>query len=199
MDTEAVTCPLTDEHQRGGMRLTDLSITVPAAGIEDFVWTWFNECLIQDHVLDALRKAKLSGFEVKPVKANTERESSIAVPMLHELIVTGWGGMAQVKSGISVISRCPGCGHTTYSGVSDSSRILDVSEWDGSDLFLVWPLPRYIFITDRVANLIRETMWQGCKIMNPNNIKSDGFTPGRLSYYFPDTTARKIGLPLRIY
>src|SRR5438105_4402507 len=88
MDWETVLCPANKGHQRGGKRLTDLSVRLPGKQVEDFVWTWGSgECLIQDRVLGFLRERQFTGFEVKPVKARFKRESVEPPPKLWELVI----------------------------------------------------------------------------------------------------------------
>ena len=62
--------------------------------------------------------------------------------------------MAAAESGIRLVERCQTCGYLTYSACNNTEQIIDVTEWDGSDFFIVWPLPKCIFITDRVAQTI---------------------------------------------
>jgi len=185
----------------GGKRLTDLSIVLPGDSIQDFVWTWYSECCVQQHVLEMFRNEGFTGFEIKPVRARYEKSSS-PPPPLWELVITGWGGMAAEESGIKLNEEesCLARHYYRYTGTDHPERIIDVSRWDGSDFFMVWPLPRFVFITDRVAHLIKEKKLIGARIVTPADLKkSDGFTPGRLSYYMPDMRAKELGEPLGIY
>src|SRR5713226_8296210 len=88
--TERVSCPIyKEDHRRGGKRLTDLSVLLPGRSVDDFVWTWQSECLIQDHVLGVLEKKCFSGFVVRPAKARFEEKNAEEPPRLWELVVTG--------------------------------------------------------------------------------------------------------------
>jgi hypothetical protein len=199
MDTEIIKCPRTDGHQRGGKRLTDLSVTLRGGKNDDFVWTWLSDCLIQDHVLKLFQKNGFTGFEVKPVKAKFRRKSELPVPKLWELIVTGWAGMAPPESGIKLVERCEGCGHTVYSGCSNPNALIKESQWDGSDFFMVWPLPRFIFVTDRVVQTISNNNLTGVVLRQQKELGiSDGYSPGRLSYWMPKKRAHELGAPLGI-
>ena len=65
---------------------------------------------------------------------------------------------------------------------------------------MVWPLPRFIFITDRVRQLIEAHGLTGCRFVMPEELADmDGFGPGRLSYWMPEKRARNLGEPLGIY
>lgn len=201
IETEKVTCPVNEGHQRGGKRLTDLSIALRGAGVEDFVWTWYSECLVQDHVLDLFRRSGFTGFDVKPVKARFKRPSEHEPPRLWELIVTGWAGMASAESGIKLAEHCRACGFLTYSPCSTPEKLIDVSRWDGSDFFMVWPLPGFIFVTDRVARVIRDSELRGAVLRRARDIEFSqdyGFSPGRLSYWMPEERARELGATLEI-
>ena len=103
-----------------GKRLSDLKVLLPRGRgvVEDVVWTWYNECLIQDHVLSVFKDAGFTGFDVKPVTAHFKRTGQ-EFARLWELVLTGWAGMASAESGIRLIERCDGCGLLTYSRTND--------------------------------------------------------------------------------
>jgi hypothetical protein len=165
---ETVTCPadpgiewhgkrFSGAHQRPGRRLNDLAVVLSNNPPEDFVWTWYGECLLQDHLLGLLRQQGFSGFEVKPVIARFEH-SSERWPRLWELILTGWAGMAKPESGIRLdeTESCMICGNLRYTGLTDAAQLIDESKWDGSDFFMVWPMPKFVFVTERVVTVIRK-------------------------------------------
>jgi hypothetical protein len=194
---EQVVCPRFPEHRRAGRRLTPLSVELPAT-VTDFVWTWGGDCLIQRNVLTAFREAGITGFDARPAKAEPGRE-------LWELVVTGWGGLAPPESGITLdqSKSCRFCGHLVYSSFTDASRLIDPRAWDGSDCFIVWPLPRYFFVTDRVRSLICSEEFTGVSLVNVRDLKKPAgviseLSPGRLSYWFPAEAAQRIGGPLGI-
>ena len=114
--------------------------------------------------------------------------------------MTGWGGVAPPESGIRLVEKCEGCGYLRYSGCENSERLIDVSQWDGSDFFIVWPLTGFIMVTDRVAKLIQENRLRGVvlKATGKLTFHTGGFTPGRLSYWMPEARARQLGRDLGI-
>lgn len=201
MELESIVCPINEGHQRSGRRLTNLHIVLPDGEVEDFVWTWYSECLILESTLELLRSSSLTGFYVKPVQARFEK-STATPPKLWELVVTGWAGMAKPKSGIRFdeSKSCPVCGHLKYTGLTNANELIDESKWDGSDFFMVWPLPRFVLVTERVVRLVREAELSGVSILPVSKLKpTDSFGPGRLSYWMPDARARELGEPLGIY
>jgi hypothetical protein len=203
VDLEGVICPADDGHQRAGKRLTDLSVTLPGDRCTDIVWTWYNECLLTDRALQLFQAYNFSGFEVKPVKAVFKTRMK-EPPRLWELIVTGWAGMAPPESGIHLIEHCEACGHKQYSAWTVPERLIDPSQWDGSDFFMVWPLSGHIFITDRVRRAIYEQALTGMELKPARDlifpeILPPTISPGRLSYWMPEQRARTLGEPLGIY
>jgi hypothetical protein len=193
MELEQVTCPIAEGHMRGGARIGHLRIVLPSPRVGDFVATWHNEWLIQDHVLECFREAGFTGFDVAPVEVTKVRRQRrvargkpIAVqppPRLWELVVTGWGGEVPDESGIRMTYYCEGCGYTRYSDWTNPEHVIDRAQWDGSDFFTVWPLPRFIFVTDRVAELIVERKYTGLRLVRPKELDCiyaslDSFSPG---------------------
>jgi hypothetical protein len=199
--SEVVRCVVNPGHQRRGRRVRDLSVVLPDIGVQDFVWTWYSECLLQDRTLELLRASGFTGFEVKPVAARFETSAKPA-PRLWELVVTGWGGMAAPESGIRLdeSKSCPVCGLLAYTGLNNPSRLIDAAEWDGSDFFMVWPMCRSVFVTQRVVDVIRAHGLTGdgatalARLAPINRLNG-----GRLRWYFPEKRAREIGEPLGIY
>jgi hypothetical protein len=202
IDLETIQCPVNSMHQHPGKRLTDLSVVLPDPPIEDFIWTWQSECLMQDSTLEILRSRGLTGFDVKPVAARFAK-SAERPPTLWELVVTGWAGMAKPDSGIRLdpSKSCAACGHLVYTGLLHPEQLIAEEAWDGSDFFMVWPLPRFVFVTERVVSTIREHGLTGVRILPATEFEPlpDAFTPGRLSYVMADDRARALGEPLGIY
>ncbi len=208
-DWESITCPIDEGHLRGGKRLTNLSVILPGSSVNSFVWTWASQCLIQDHVLDSFRSHGLTGFDVKPCKARFKKDIGKQPPNLWELIVTGWAGMAPPESGVKLVEYCEGCKHMVYSMFTEAEKLIDAKQWDGSDFFMVWPLPRFVFITDRAAEIIQKASWKDSQILSLADLQAralkqrkyvgDILSPGRLSYVMQDDRARQLGCPLGIY
>lgn len=216
---EGVRCPVNPGHGRGGRRVTDLSVLLTSKTIPDFVWTWYSDCLIQDHVLRFFREQGFTGFDVRPAHAHmkirakqpdpcddnpglvAQEAARIEIPTLWELVITGWAGMARAESGVKITQHCPACSLTYYSCFTDPTRLIDESQWDGSDFFMVWPLPAFIFITDRVAQAIRRRRLRGAQIRALTTLRchSASISPGRLSDWMPERRARELGEPLGIY
>jgi len=180
MDYETtIVCPLRDGHQRAGRRMPNLSIILPGRATEDFVWTWQSECLLTDRTLDLLRSNGFAGFEVIPAKARFARADQ-PPPRLWELVVTGSAGVAPPESGIRFLEHCSGCNHSDYSACTHPEHLVDPSQWDGSDFFTVWPLGRYIFVTERVAARVRAEPLTGCVLERPADLDFSAVRTGRI-------------------
>jgi hypothetical protein len=203
MGFEQVTCPKNPGHRTGGKRRTDLSVLLPNFETKDIVWTWYSECLVSDNVLQFLQSNQFTGFEIKLVKALFKQKSPTPPPSLWEIVVTGWGGIAPSESGISLKERCEGCGYSHYGVLECAERLIDETQWDGSDFFMVWPLPRFIFVTKRVRDAIVGAEFKGAVFKGLQQLvftpDCRDFSPGRLSYWMPDDRARQLGEPLGIY
>src|SRR5262245_3849532 len=82
-------------------------------------------------------------------------------PKLSELVLTGWAGNASAESGVTLTRYESCCGHITYSGVRSVDKLIDGGQWDGSDFFIVWPMPKFILITQRVADFLQKQRLTG--------------------------------------
>jgi Protein of unknown function (Gmx_para_CXXCG) len=193
--SKIIECPINQGHKRS-KRLEDLDLVVSCALPTDFIFTWMSDCVIRNSALQVMAENHITGFETRAAQVRVERTGlKIAA---KELVVTGWGGMSLPESGIKETYRCPGCGLIIYSGITDSGHLIDIRSWDGSDIFMVWPLPRYLFVTERFVEMSRDFDLSGISFTQsfpnvPVGVLS-GFTPGRLSDYMPYHRAHFLGM-----
>jgi hypothetical protein len=180
---ESIKCPLNEGHQRPGDRLTNLSIALPGIDVQDIVWTWVGNCLLTDRVLELFRAAGFSGFKVKPVKAAFKRGVKVP-PSLWELVVTGSGGIAPPESGVRLLEHCDACNLHYYSICTKPENLIVPSQWDGSDFFWVWPVGA-TFVTNRVADLIRENKISGVVLKRPSELDLSGNLTGKVGTESP--------------
>lgn len=76
-----------------------------------------------------------------------------SIPTMYQLFVTGKGGVPMTDPPIMIHFHCEVCGLTKYVGNHPDSFQLDLSQWDGSDIFrFAAPYDSYLFITDRLAD-----------------------------------------------
>lgn len=189
-----IICPSHEGHRSAARILGNLSVIVAPSVQKDFTWIWSSDVLISRRALDIFVKHRVTGFETAPAKVSYSNESKLPSPELFELIVTGWGGLGEAEAGVHLIKSCPDCGHSVYT-IAEPSKLIDPTAWDGSDLFIVWPLPNYRFASERLANIIRQEQISGVKLMPASEIpvkRGTEVSPGQLTSSMPADRAREL-------
>lgn len=206
-----ITCPIDPEHPNY-VTSDPLRVIFRTRVAPTIAWTWLGEWLVQDRVLQSLRNAGLIGLEAVPAFARVKTAARSTQPPTSvsesndtgmnwsRIKVTGWGGMAAPASGIKLTKFCLGCGWMKYSGCNDWSRVFDESQWDGSDFFMIWPMPVHVFVTERAAAVLRTIEGADISLTPIDELQpNDGFTPGRLGCWMSEELARTRGTPHGIY
>jgi len=112
-----------------------------------------------------------TGWEVAPVKAKFA-SSHKEPPVLWELLVKGSAGMVSARSGYRVERICPACGLIEDGAkIEDATKVIDESEWDGTDFFLIKPISGWIFVTARVVLALRASGFHGWRAYSLEEIK----------------------------
>jgi len=198
---EDVHCTKTKMHWRLGKRLTRLDINIPYGDV-DMVWTSVNECLISDRLLNIFKENEVTGFTVHPANV-TYRDSDKKAPKFWELVVTGWGGVASEDTGIKQVEYCEECKKSKFSKPTHPEKLFNEENWDGSDMFLIWPLPGFRLVTKKVFDILEQNDIKHYeKISISEMVRKKGnktLSPGKLRYLMPEERAREIGEPLGIY
>jgi Protein of unknown function (Gmx_para_CXXCG) len=194
---QRICCPIRPGHGRG-RRSSPLNVVVPCDPAPDVIFTWMSECLIQESLLRLLENEGITGFSGLPARAEIEGTGKSI--QACELAVVGWGGIAPAASGIREVERCTECGHLHYSPLENPEMLIEPKNWDGSDFFMIWPLPRFRFVTERVVKLCRRYGVTGVSFSTnfPPSRSHSGYSPGRLSYYMPKERAHQLGAALGI-
>src|SRR5262249_4911267 len=169
--TKKASCSADPRHHVPSARVVEPHLLLPDKELQDLVWTWHNDCLVQDHVLQNLLAEGFTGFQPRPVHLRRESPSTLPLPKLWKLHTSGWGGLAQPESGIRLEEYCAACGRQLYTGLDHPELLIDEQQWDGSDFFMVWPMPLFVFITDRVSHFIRRNKLSGAKIIDPAELE----------------------------
>ena len=203
-DQEVSLCPSSDltrgdVHWDGQRLRTNLIVSLKHNRRDELViWGWFDECLVHKTVLAEFKALGLSGYRLKPAKVRF-LDGRVSTDY-SQLVVVGWAGLAPEESGIHLVKRCPSCLCAEYSGLANPEKLVDFLRWTGDDFFVVWPLPRYLLITARVADFLRARKINSFSLQKPDTAWSHygGFTVGRLSSSMPDDIALKYGEPLGI-
>lgn len=168
IEIEHLFCTANSGHQRGGKRLTDLSVVLPRGPLNDFVWTWYSDCLVQNHVVEIFRRASLTGFDVKPVRARF-RTTSNKPPTFWEIVTTGQRVRAAAAAGLYVKIRCEACDLIQYSAYENGLPV-DESSWDGSDFFRFeeWG---GLFVTERARDCILHERLTGMSFIQVESLR----------------------------
>lgn len=181
-------------------RLTELRVMLKSRRMTDMVWTWYHDCLIQDRVLELFHREGFTGFQARPTsvrmmtKLDDESlddrgrdQAGLQIPTFWELFVTGWGGVAPPESGMSL---APPGSRRPWVGLPIWARIVDESQWDGSDFFMVWPFPALKIVTDRVVRCAKRERITGVKFIPLEKYDLGDVArnpkPAPLSEYLPD-------------
>jgi hypothetical protein len=97
-----------------------------------------------------------------------------------------------------------GLDRLVYSPCANPGEIIDAKQWDGSDFFIVWPLPNYWWVTSKAAMLLQRHKLKRFRLVTPQELTFGlqageiGFGPGRLRQYFSEERAKQIGGSLGI-
>ena len=197
-ETEYRACPITTKHNDGHRRISQLALTLKHnRRDETMIWCWVEGLVIHEKVLDGFKQQGFTGYRTR---ASTVRfRDGKLSNEYQEFIVTGWAGIATPESGVRVKRGCSACHWKNYTGITNYEKLIDWSQWTGDDFFIVWPLPRYILVTERVAHWILGNHLKSCTLTRLDDFHhpagASGFTVGRLSNYMPEDLAIKYGGP----
>jgi hypothetical protein len=194
VDFATIGCPINPMHTSVNRTIKGSPSAVLESGKRgDVAWTGYGDLLIGRRMLELLHKERLSGFVVRSVNMVNGQE-------MYWLQASGWAGMAATDSTIyrEYYYKC--CGHVHYKIIAAPPRIVEPSRWDGSDFFIVWPMPMYIFVTERIVNLLSEWDIRGVAYVPETHAvrRSDSFSPGKLSDYMDGHLALSRGLSSHI-
>ena len=188
MTLETELCSHRPEHAARSRWIRPLKVIGPIRPMTDFEWTVYGDVIVSRSVAESLRNVGFSGMQCLPAELHTSTETPFGRESL-ELRINGWGGNAPADSGIHEVERCSYCEHKVFSGYSHPERLFDIGGWDGSDMFLIWPLPRYIMVTGRVRNFILDSKYTGVclrKLEELPHVVAGTLTPGNLRDWFDE-------------
>jgi|SRR5579862_1492098 len=176
-------CDVDPTHAAEQRWIRPLHVQGPVVPYTEFEWTVYGDLIVSTETARTLCGLGFTGALFLDVEFFGTSETPFGRDSL-ELRASGWGGMVSKESGIHLINECRFCGNQTFSGYTKRESLIDVDSWDGSDFFVVWPLRRYIMITEAVAEHIIEAKYSGMKIKRldqlPKVVVGGGFGPGSL-------------------
>lgn len=198
-ETEDKACPITTKHLDGSRRVSPLALTLKHnRRDETMIWCWVEGLVVHERLLEGFEQQGFTGYRTRAATVRF-RDGQLS-NNYQELIVTGWAGVATPDSGVRVKKGCPACHWKNYTGITDYEKVIDWSQWTGEDFFIVWPLPRYFLVTERVAHWILSNAVKSYKLTGLDDFDhpagDGGFTVGRLSDFMPEDLAIKYGAPL---
>jgi hypothetical protein len=184
---EIIRCAVDAGHARGGKRLGIEDVTFKKTPDENaLIWTWTRDLIVSNRVLGILNAHGLTGFTADPILARTG-VSALSEPPMFRLDVTGWGGVASEKSGVTRTKYCVECKYSQYLASTTLEDMFDPRCWDRSDFFFVWPAPRFIIVHERVIELLGKEEIHGWREEALSSQRFDGpLTPGTITNWLPE-------------
>lgn len=170
VDLEQIICSKVKGHQRGGKRITELSIKLPKNN-DDLIWTWHSECLLTEKVVKLLEQNNITGYKLGKVIIEKAKVKEDVNKKLYELIVTGSGGNIHPSSGYKVLEVCEACGAEKFQHFTNG-LIVDESQWDNSDIFTVKEYSGFILVVEKVKKLFEENKITGCEFTPVEELKT---------------------------
>jgi hypothetical protein len=178
-------CELDSTHVDEQRWLRPLRVQGPVMPQTDFEWTVYSDLIISTEIARNLSKAGFTGMRFFEVEFYSTSGTPFGRDSV-ELRACGWGGMASKGSGIRAMEACKCCGRQVFSGITDKAKLFDIDAWDGSDFFIIWPLRRFMMITEAVAKHIWDAGYSGVRIVRLVELPLltvkgfEGFSPGSL-------------------
>ena len=196
---EEVRCPASSEHRARSRRIGPMDVSVKHCRFEErMIWCMAFGTVVHESLLNEFSGQGFTGFRSEPSTV-TFGDGTISANY-HELIITGWAGVATPASGVRVINSCPACHWKKYYAIRNYENLIDWSQWTGDDFFIVWPMPHSILITERVAFWLLNREVKSFNLTSLDDLDNptgrNGFTVGRLSNFLPEDLAVKYGRQL---
>jgi hypothetical protein len=182
MKFETELCRGNPNHTERQTRPHQLRLIVPSPPLTDFQWTPYEEAIVSSNVVTVFQASGLIGYEFRKIQAlNTMGEPTNRE--LYEMRITGWGGTARRQSGVRVLEECGFCKRRVFSGCTNPNQLFNFEDWDGSDLFMIWPLPRYIMASGAAREVIVHHRFTGVTVKPLEKLPvpiAGTLTPGNL-------------------
>ena len=188
-------CSVSDDHFASSRRLSDLALQVKHDRCNEMIiWAKPGECVVHEQLVSEMKQRNITGYRLRA--ATVRFRGGYLSKDYQELVVVGWAGVAPPESGIHLLKSCPACQWRKYSGLTNADELIDWGQWTGEDFFMVWPLPLFILITERVRGLLHDLDAKSYSTRRLGRAGIDGFYVGPLSDCMPKDLAKKYGPPL---
>jgi hypothetical protein len=190
MRLETELCPLDPRHASKSRCSKPLKVIGSVRSMTDFEWTVFNDILVNQAVIEGFQKAGFTGAAFIPAELFTTTETPIGREVF-ELKAIGWGGVAPEESGVRVIEECPFCKRQVFSIYREKAKLFNRRNWDGSDFFIIWPIPRWIMVSRRVRDHIVASGYSGVRARDLEDLPVGvvkTISPGQLNDWFDEAS-----------
>jgi len=119
----------------------EIEIELERVGRAGFVEVLYNGplAIFRQDVIDLWQSSGFTGFTTRPVritgwrkgKGREKRPFPSEIPQYRQLVMTSEVALKQPP----LLYRCPACGYTQYDFDQKTGLYVDISTWDGSDIF----------------------------------------------------------------
>lgn len=156
-------CPVHGTRAVGRKDGANMTVMM-AKGIVPIIHTsWRLACT--DYALHALRKAGVTGWELRPEPVKVRRRGVRRnIPTYHEIEITGRGGSILHNEGVRILEECPHCGAKRYTCPTNGIHIAP-NQWDGSDIFSVKERRGIFLVTEKFAEVVRRKRFRGLSLI----------------------------------
>jgi len=146
----------------------------------DFLWTQYSDIVVTDRARQLLEQEHVKGVEFRPALVALPHMPSTRSAPLWQLVVTGFGGFAASGTNISVRESCRTCGVFSYTVDARFADMIDEKKLDGTDLFIVWPYPLYVVVTERFREVVSNAGLTGVAFESLHHVEpiSGSASPG---------------------
>jgi hypothetical protein len=166
---KTVLCDFNPSHAARELWVKPLSIVLNRPPL-DFEFSVYGDILVSEAVRNEFINHSISGVEWREVTVFNTSDIERSDCSVWEMVIVGWGGVASPESGIVEIERCEACGRSVFSGYKLPRRILNLVDWDGTDVFAIWPLPRYVLCVGSVACFLEERSFSGIQVRSLDHL-----------------------------
>jgi hypothetical protein len=177
-----VICPLNPDHKRGRLRSGDAVFKVPGGSIDDdIIWSWESDCIVSERVVELLTQKNTTGVSFRRTMCLNLRRRFL--PLQYWILEpSGWGGYAQGGDEELEVEYCKACELTIYRFPKNLTKSFAANQWDGSDIFRIWPVG-LTCVMPKVAQLLSD--FAIASVQDPAAIRfpKDAIVGGRLTDY----------------
>lgn len=148
---------------KSSRQINNLGVVLYGTLLLDFVWLDNPSIIISNSLKNKLSKSDLKGFGFRGIDISGWRDKGIMNLKfdeksndehdLYQLVIEGKGGSLIPQNNMIIKSKCNTCEITTYEPLGNGI-IVDIAQWDKSDIFYMKEYPGLILMTDGFLNFL---------------------------------------------